>query len=168
MTNCRINLPDNVKIRNVAKVMAVAAGLERKWEGRGGGRWVECSGFEVTAHGVAGLATIELQGTMVGGETTHCCTYHFESDDGGRLLCPRLCPRSAAFWIAMGHKLVDFFGGWLDYSDCDEDSISYQLPPKADCLNRPEEDEDWLNFQHRLYNLQPITQQDLDFFSRGL
>jgi len=86
-------------------------------------------------------------------------TYHFEPDNGaGRLLLPRSTP----FWIALGVRLVDFFGGTVDYSDCDSVDVDYQVAAKSALDNGPTDGEAWNVMQQRIIDLKPLSRQEIE------
>src|SRR5581483_9606267 len=128
--DCHITLPDNVRVDNVADVIGIAAGLKPVWEYSDNGKhkWVKVRGVEARSSGVVpGMALISIRSTghlLVDGEDQHSGYYHFEACHDGRLLSVT----STAFWIAVGHRLVDFFGGSIDYQDCDDVEVNYCQP----------------------------------------
>jgi hypothetical protein len=166
--NCRILLPAAVRIDDVADVMAALAGfaMQKRHFSNSDGGWsaglpygdprlrvesaenlVECARIHLTAPDGEKL---------VDGETGHYCLYHFEGSGKGERL---LMPRSTPFWIAMGRGLVDFFGGTLDYSDCDAVDVDYKRPARKDI--HVEDGDEWSAFQERKLAVKPITKADL-------
>ena len=72
-----------------------------------------------------------------------------------------MSPPSTAFWIAIGKGLVDFFGGKLDYNDCDEKDVDYRKPARKDI--HAEDGDEWAvgtvgmdQYGHR-YVIQMVT-----------
>jgi hypothetical protein len=156
--DCKIMLPDNVRVKDVAKVIGIAAGLLPKWDGSHGAKWVEVPGADVKTTSIPEMAVINLDGGhLIDGESKHFVFYHFESSRGGRLMGPR----STAFWLAVAHRLVDFFGGVIDYQDCDSQYCDYGSAANTREENSPEDDEEWVRFQERLFNVKPITKDEL-------
>lgn len=157
----RVKLPANVQVENVAKVMGAYAGcIKRKAffinDPKNGWSTV-VDGVEVTNTSVIGMVQINLSGDLFDGAKNHFCFYHFESsNDGSRLMLPR----STAFWIALMTKVVDFFGGSLDYNDCDNNEDDYVVPEKTHEENSPEDGEAWYNFQNRVLNIVPVTVEE--------
>lgn len=168
--DCKVYLPDNVKIDNVVEVMGIAAGLpckrfyHKSYNGKDTGYWgahVEGASAKPCQF-IVTLADIELKGKMVDGLEEHTVNYHFERDrTSGRLLMPR----STAFWLAIAHRLVDFFGGHIDYQDCDDSYNDYEVPAKSDELNSPDDGELWQNLQERIESVKPITQEELQHYN---
>jgi len=96
-----------------------------------------------------------LEGKMIDGES-HQGHYFFECSQGGRLLSGGSNP----FWHAVGIRLVQFFGGYIDLDDCDSTHCDYaRETPRR--VNNPESDEEWQKFQEELYELSPIIESDL-------
>lgn len=149
--DCRINLPDNVTVGNVAKVLGRLAGLPveryqynpRTW-------WAKVDGVEVETTTVPEMVVIRWSGRHT--------TFHFEYGRGGRLLLPR----STAFWIAAGNRLVDFFGGRIDWNDCDTKDWNRRVRAKTREQNSPEDGEAWDDFQTRLLSLKPLHRDEID------
>ncbi len=84
--------------------------------------------------------------------------YHYEpSEIDGRLLMPP----STCWWIAVGRRLVDFFGGALDYNDCDDKDINFRRPKKSRKMNAPEDGKPWYAFQERMLIVKPITEKEI-------
>lgn len=158
--NCRILLSGDVRLQDVATVMGLLAGLpaeSRSLENRGGTySYVRVSGVGVSGTYSPEMAQILLKGPMVDGDTQHSVYYHFEPSGGvGRALMPV----STAFWIAIGKGLVDFFGGTVDYADCDDVRVNYERPPQGS--NCPEDGRVWQAFEDRIKAVQPLTKKDL-------
>jgi hypothetical protein len=153
--DCNIWLPSRVRIRDVADVIGILAGLkpEKHLLQAGGedGLWaVRVPG--VTYEGITTMPecariTIDVQGEK------HWTLYHFEPSNGERLLMPSSTP----FWLAIGSGLVKFFGGRLQYQDCD-DKIDEEY--SVDYDTNPEDGEPWQAFQARMFNLQPAWPAD--------
>lgn len=145
--DCRIQLPHTARLRDVAQVIGILAGHK---------------------------VTTEEYPTVVGirfstyNEMPECCRilfehegeprqvlYHFEFNSGNR----GMLPRSTPFNIALGRALVDFFGGTLDYQDCDDVSEDYRVPARTDI--NAEDGEPWEQLQRRKFALQPLTAEDI-------
>lgn len=152
--NCRIFLPGNVRVGDVANVLGISAGLKPRWVTTKDYRIVKVNGVQVSQiKDVAELARIELQGDLIDSTKYHYVLYHFEFRNGRLLL-----PPSTDFWIACGKSLVDFFGGAVDFNDCDNTPVDYKVTRKSSKNNCPEKDKDWDIFQQRLMNIKPIEQ----------
>lgn len=157
----RITLPENVRVSDVTRVIGIAAGLKprRYYFSNGDGWCVDVPGSKVSTTGVPEMVRIELFGDLIDGKKQHEVFYHYECEQGGRLLNPR----STAFWIAVGKRLVDFFGGELIYNDCDN-KVDYSVLAKPRIDNSPSDGHLWYNFQERLEKVVPITKEELKYF----
>ena len=159
----KLTLPGNVRVQDVAKVMGVLAGLKPEQYSIAGskGVFVRVDGATVGTTHSAYMAEIELSApdghTLIDGERSHSVLYFFE-DEGGRRL---LMPKSTPFWIAVCRGLADFFGGMVDYNDCDDRSVNYRVKFKSNTENQPRTDEPWDEFHLRILNLTPLTKDDL-------
>lgn len=148
--DCRIILPENVNVRNVANVLGRLAGLPverhvhnpRTW-------WTVVNGVKVDTTSVPEMVMIRW-----GDRHT---TYHFEYRPGGRLMLPR----STAFWIAAGNRLIEFFGGSIDWSDCDAVDVDREFLAKTRDENSPETGDAWVAFQERLLALKPLHHDEI-------
>ncbi len=163
--DCGINLPDNVRVKDVAYVIGIASGLKVEWEPcfpDKNNSWLRVPGAEVKATNIIEMAEVFVRGDLVDGQDVHFCYYHFESSDGGR----SLNPRSTAYWLAIAHRLVDFFGGSIDYQDCDDVAVDYDKPGNSRDLNSPEDGDEYWDFYKRLAAIKPITQEELRHYDK--
>jgi hypothetical protein len=74
----------------------------------------------------------------------------------GRLMMPPSTP----FWIAVGKGLCKFFGGRIDYNDCDSTDWDrvYRRPRKN---NSPGDGEEWNDFQQAMFDLKPVSVKEM-------
>lgn len=159
--DCGITLPPAARLRDVADVIGALAGLpmrRRQLDDRGA--WAaHCEGIRYSGYepetGLAECAKIEFHSPTV--KRDCYVMYHFEWDRYGNR---GLLPRSTSFWIAIGLGLVDFFGGSVDYSDCDHSDIDYEQPARSDI--HAEDGEEWDSFQSRKMEVKALTQEDLE------
>jgi hypothetical protein len=152
---CNIWLPSRVRIRDVADVIGILAGLKPKKHlleaGGEDGLWcVRVPG--ATYEGIKEIPECARIMVDVAGEK-HWTLYHFEPSEEGRLLMPPSTP----FWLAIGSGLVRFFGGRLQYQDYD-DKIDEEYSVDYDI--NPEDGELWQSFQERMFNLRPVNPAD--------
>ncbi len=151
-----ITLPAQVRVRDVASVIGGCVGLKKVWHNLSGRhRSADVAGIEVQSTSVYSMVRIVWQN---GEGNPHLKSgnlyYHFETGDerSGRLLsCSSWAP-----WIALGRRLVDFFGGSIDYNDCDSTDIDYQQRWKV-CLCLADDNEEWDDLQERIMKIKPIT-----------
>lgn len=163
--DCKIFLPANIRGDDVAKVVGLVAGVkpEKRYfdERRNSGYYCHVPDVKFQVTTIPGIANIQLpcDQKLVDGETYHSVYYHFEyihKGVNGRLLSPP----STAFWICVGKKLVDFFGGKVNYNDCKEE-WDYCKPFKHWKKNCPEDGKEFNNLQNRMLSLMPITVAEL-------
>lgn len=159
--DCRILLPADVRVKDVAMVMGILAGLPKEQMPLDGGKWfVRVNGAKANGYGpgaaLPGCAEITLSGKMVDRLKVHEVMYHFEAEHGVRLLMPSSTP----FWLAVGRGLVDFFGGDVDYNDWDDRDVDYHKE-KPRQWNDSEEDAEWFAFQQAMFDVKPLTKADL-------
>jgi len=160
--DCQICLPDNVRVNDVAGIIGIATGLKPEWSGRDDSKLVRVPGVEVRSTFSPAMVEIRLTGDLIDGDKSHFVYYHFEADNGGR----GLNPPSTAFWIAVAHRLVKFFGGKIDYQDCDSVEMDYEHPAFAKQHNSPSKDDEWSTFQKRLFEVEPITKDELVHYNQ--
>lgn len=159
--DCKIVLPGNVRVDDVALVLGASAGLKKEWAPYDF-KSARVLGVEINSiDGIPTCVNIELKGDLIDGFKHHHVMYYFEYH-GLRLLMPR----STGFWIACGHRLVDFFGGRIDYKDCDDESKDYFVPKKSRKLNCPDDGEAWDKFEERIMAIEPITKVELEEYSK--
>lgn len=161
--DCKITLPANVRIDDVAKVIGISAGCPKEKRPLGPSY---PNSFSIHVKNIAYdiLQTMPQAPTIVINQDCvdglkHHVMFFFEYK-GKRLLNPR----STAFWIAVAHRLVDFFGGSIDYRDCDDVEVDYERPEKSNAENCPEGGNDWDVFQERLWALEPMTTEEMKRF----
>ena len=162
--DCKILLPAGVRIDDVATVIGACAGLAKSKyhfsSGEGREVWscrvkdVKVESFGEDAYLVA-CARITWANDHKAKPNGYVM-YHFEGDSRGRRL---LSPRSTAWWITVGRRLVGFFGGIVDYNDCDAKDADYRRPPRKNLA--PEDGKPWRDFQEALYAVKPITEAEV-------
>lgn len=154
-----IMLPNDVRIRDVANVIGILAGLpvETVYIKESNTPYAKVDGVKFeSSNSFPEMVVIILKGKMIDREEHHHIYYHFENAGEGVLLNPP----STEFWIAIGTGLCKFFGGKIDYSDCDEGkwNKTFKKPRKS---NSPERDEPWRKFEKAILDLKPLTIEDL-------
>lgn len=153
----KISLPPNVRVSDVASVIGVLRGLPVVLEpiGSDGSSYAKVDGVRVLGHeNIAQMARIELSRD---GEPFDSYFFHFESRGGRRLIGGR----ARAETIALCRALADFFGGVVDYADCDEEGANYVVPDKSDAENHPDDGEEWASLQRRIAGLSSITKTEI-------
>lgn len=173
--DCKIELPALAGIDDVCTVMGILAGLPFVREelttpqktGTFAGYdtdpywFVKVPGATInTKYSPNGTAQIHLEGPMVDGEEMHHVLYFYEHVSRERTSMRMIMPKSTAFWIAIGKGLVNFFGGVIDYNDCDESYVDYAVEEQyIFCDGDP--NEKWQEWQERIASVTPLTMADL-------
>jgi hypothetical protein len=156
--DCRIMLPPDVRLHDVADIIGLLAGCEKETITTKNGTYTRVKCVSIRTAGTPTLASIDIAKpiTLKGGDTAHVY-YHFETDGNYRLMSPR----STGWWIAVGKRLVDFFGGEVDYSDCDEKEVDYKKP-KPRKSNNPQDGAPWHKFQREKWATVPLTEAEVN------
>ena len=153
--DAEVLLPAHVRVQDVAEVVGKLLGHESTLRPAGG---VDVKQVEVVS--IPEIPSCAwLRGYDNTGDercTTFSVLYHFESEDGRRIIMRR----SRAEYIALLRRLADFFGGTVDYQDCDAEGADY-------CVERPLEEsaptdgEAWFAFQKRIHELTPLGEEEI-------
>lgn len=156
-----VHLPVDVRVKDVALVLAALTGhkIEKYTYNEHGhsGYWAECEEVKIETTSFPDMAEIILPHTNDLQSEGHFTSYHFESKDGTKTLYPRSTP----YWLAVCKKLVIFFGGTMDYQDCDDGEVDFKArkPRKS---NSPENDKPWSDFHDAILALTPVTVEDVE------
>lgn len=151
-TDCRIYLPSRVNVRDVATAIGILLGHKAVKEplGRDGGWHIKVEDVSVKACG----GTLAECCHIVVGQSAYL--YHFEFGREGKR---GIMPRSTGRNIALLKKLADFFGGIVDFNDCDSTEADYFVEERFDIHG--EDDAAWYRKQERFAALQPLTERDV-------
>lgn len=164
--DCRVQLPANVRVLDVANVLGKLAGLPAKRCKIGNSKavFVEVPGVSVEPGDANAPEYAHITVSPPPGVTSICAApllrflYSFEGDGG----CRELMRRSKPIWLAFFRKLVNFFGGKLDYSDFDDIECDHYVPPKPDSENCPNTGAEWDALQLRILELPALTEADIE------
>ena len=169
--DCNIYLnAGNATAENVARVIAILAGNETTVKPLlGTCHWsTEVSGykFKGSEHTptIADLSFDHHVGEHTGydgpdANVQHSVFIHLESGVRNRKC---MMPRATAFWLAMGRRLVRFFGGELFYQDCEKswgDVPDYKSRARFSQIG--EDDETFQKIQNAMMRLKPITRKEM-------
>lgn len=161
--NTSITLPAQVQLRDVALVLAALDGVPmvRHHFTFGNGGWGADLEGGIGKHIIystndhlpecVGIRWISAEGKA------RYVLYHFEFGRAGH---HGLLPGATPWWIVAGKRLVDVFGGIVDFDDCDNKDQDY-VQPIADDISASN-GEAWYRWQERLLAVKPITQEELD------
>jgi len=158
-----VTLPAQVRVRDVAKVISILLGNEKNVEKIGSSNQFEVAYPPVEIKDAyPGSALIEVSCANapkiadVNGSGKRVISYHYEWGDGskrGVLLA------STASSIALGVALVNFFGGSVNFNDCDDVDVDYKQPTRSDV--RSKKDSAFINLKKRIIALQPLTEEQI-------
>lgn len=148
----RITLSPGTDFGNVAKVAAILLGAKPRLGPLSGTDSVFCQVEGLKTEGInkiPGCANIFI--TPEHGPEQHLF-YHFEFGQKGER---GICPRARADNIALGVRLVEFFGGEVDFSDSDESECDFKDDGLPFC--NADDGEEWDKLQKAMFELRPIT-----------
>lgn len=174
--DCRITFPNNVRLRDVANAIGILAGLnpvQKHISGALDSFFVDVPGVTTKSYNSLGLeccAQIDLTApegeTLVDGKDTHYTMYHFEyesptADPDIKMYSSGISPRSTPFWIAIGKRLVETFGGSILCNDCGDNEKPDRVVG-AHWLNGATNGEKWNQNQRRIFELSPVSKAEMD------
>jgi hypothetical protein len=151
--NTIIKLPNNVRINDVATIIGVAVGLPtiKREFSINDGFYTKVSGIKFVVH----PTSPQMVNITFGNRHL---SYFFETEENMRSL---YCG-SSPLWTAVGFRLVDFFGGYLDINDCDDIDVDYLVPDRGNDMNAPTDGEAYFDFQRRMYDVPRISKSELN------
>ena len=153
-----ITLPPETRVGDVAKVMAALAGFEKTKDPLQETFVTKVEGWKIEqTPGLYETVSLHLKGDMLDGDNAHMCFYHMEGDRYGNRI---VSASSTPFWIAVGHGLLKFFGGGIDYNDCEGTGPDLEMDRPREC-NAAEDGQEWTDFQQDIFDIQPVTKQDI-------
>jgi hypothetical protein len=155
--DCKVSLPANVSFRNVLSVLGVLLGCKATKEPLGRDSWhAHVQGAEARSCDVTGLVNFVIS---IDGECVMHHPFHFEFDSSGRR---GMMFGSSPERIALCRALAKFFGGSVDYNDCDNREKDYVVKAKSNAENNPEDGKPWYALQERILKLKPLSKKDID------
>jgi hypothetical protein len=170
--NVKCEFPYGTRIRDVATVAAALLGHKPrhvavpgskstfarvkgwKFEGVTSDPTLAYMVFDTTADNPAAKLIRESDGD------SYHLLYHFEGNTGQ----PLISPKCTAAKIALCAGLVKFFGGTVDFNDCDDKRVNMRVKAKADV--RASDDPEWSLFQQRILAVQPITAEEISKYKK--
>lgn len=162
MSRCTVvRLPKDVCVGDVATVIGLLLGNKRIQNPIGIGGWFTSAvGTEVKAL-LPDLPTCPHISIALPGRRRFDVMFHYEFDaQRYGLMLPYKSDS-----IALARRLVEFFGGEVDYNDCDSKLRDYACGTPRDS-NFVEDGKAWQEFQHAMYDIRPITQQEIEACKR--
>ncbi len=159
----RIFLPSDVRVQDMADAIGLLLGLKAHYK-----KSTDTGKPEAHVDGVhmtpsvpdPPFAILEFRSVkpeMVDGLGSH--HVFFKVVNPSRELV--LEPMSTPTWVAVGQRLVDFFGGWMFYRTDRRRVHPNYRKPKPRPSNSPKDEQATLDFMAALYSLAPITSEDI-------
>ena len=98
-----------------------------------------------------GLVTIKIRKNFID-NIHHMGYYHFEDSEYNMRV---ISGGSSKFWKVIGKGLVEFFGGFVDYDDCDDIVKDFEKE-KPRSKNNSEDGKEWQLFEQDKFNLKSL------------
>lgn len=151
----RILIPTGSRIGDVSNVIGVAVGLEKSLATLSENSiYLKVDGVNHKPSSLSECAHIAWHYE----NENHSILFHFQpSGSPDHLL---LMPRSTAFSICLGKRLVDVFGGFVDYNDCDDIDVDYSVDNNP--LRLATDGEEWDKWQKFMHSFDEITDAELE------
>lgn len=164
-TDCRVYLPSDTRVQHVAEVIGILLGLPPKKTPlgeRGSSFYTSVDGAKVETTSVPEMCVIVVKPTDLApsGDSWY---YHFDAR-GPWSTMPLLSSRALAISVAVGDRVAQFFGGIVDFNDCDsiEGDRVYRRPrPRNNPGDGEGVDGEWEAFQQAIFDIKPLTQEDI-------
>lgn len=156
----RLYLYRSADLKDVANALSILAGNDPNPQPiRGGGKSWEYPQPKVEIKNSGDLSptmwTIQFNSEQTDPHNQVHFTYvHLTSDHGFGFVAS---PPSTPWWIAVCRRLVDLFGGALDYNDCDlseADYFRFETPIDHDAL--------YVARQRAILDLKPVTGPEIE------
>lgn len=169
--NVNIYLPPDVHGRDAVKVIGILAGLKpvRKNFDRGDGTYVEVPESNEMASSVEGMSELTIRApkgsTLVDGDEQHNTSFHYSSRRNGKVFNLAM-PTATPFWCAIGKSLVVWFGGVVQYNDCDVEKAPNVFRSRRFCPTDKygllsEDGKSWELYRDELMKIRPLTSLEL-------
>lgn len=167
--DCKITLPNAARIDDVADVIGLLLGCKGTLEplDNNGSIHLKVAGVETKNSSITGCAEINISNAPLGSggkSGNRWFFYHFEwsgqnKGDYNTGQGRGIMPRSTAINIAMAKELVTFFGGSVDYNDCDDTEVDFKAPEQKDI--RACDGKGWDKFQRRMFAVKQLTKAQI-------
>jgi hypothetical protein len=167
-TDCRITLPTQSRIGDVANVMGLLLGKTGELKPLQGGSFhLDVEGVKTVPSSMAECAFIHIDDAPLGygeGPASRRIMYHYEYHwNSVRDVYTKsghgMQPSCSALNIAMLVELARFFGGEVDYNDCDAKDTNFRAPTQPDLLVC--NGKKWEAFQRRMAAVKPLTKEQI-------
>ena len=142
----KLTLVPDVRVRDVALVIGALQGdVPKKHTTHRGTFWAENNAIVESIDGMPTCCLIITDKSRL--------LYQYEWGQNGE---HGTMARSTSDNIALFVEVARFFGGSVDFNDCDNSDVDFSFP-RPRITNSPEDGRAWKDFQHRLLGVQPLT-----------
>lgn len=156
--DCQLTIPAPARIRDVAEVTAALLGCPVIKQPLGNdGYAAHVDGIRYHVYPDMPECSTIIVPMPIGPWETWSCLYHYEWDALGN---HGMMPRSRALNIALCVALCDFFGGSVDFNDCDSEEEDHRQPIREDI--HAEDGQPWNAFQDRKLAVKALTPDDIE------
>ena len=156
--DCRLTIPAAARLRDVADVAAALLGAPMVKHDLGRGSYsAHVNG--ITYHVYQDMPEcVHVNLPLSTGLRSFLYHYEWSSSPGDHGIMPRSYSANIALCVA----LCDFFGGSVDYADCDDSDENYRVPAKTDL--HEQDGDPWHAFQDRKLAVRPLTRAELNAY----
>ena len=158
-----LTLPWEARVDDVAKVIGMCCGLPASLEALGRGHYAKVAGISASVcDAIPTCCKINWTDISNPEHGRHVLWHHeWNRPRAGTPGGKGMMPPSTPFWLATCRRLVDFFGGVLDYQDCDAVYCDYRRKMDHQC-NPELEGEPWDTFQRRILAVLPLCREEVE------
>lgn len=149
-SSVHIFLPPNAALERIACALGKLVGAETA---------------QIVQTGFPELVKVTFFETITDAPTMKDRQINFHFDNNAYPSLRVMSAPSDPFYLAVAHRLVDFFGGIVDYIDTDDIDINYQQIRKSDKTNCPSIDPQWDGKDTAVTNIQPLTLAEIERFT---
>lgn len=159
--DCTWTIPAPARIRDVADVIGMLLGCPKELRPLGdmeGSFYNHVEGIEFRRfdHSATGLVVPECTQIVIHAKRGGGFLYHHEwGAFGHHGIMEHSCPENIALFVS----LCSFFGGEVDFDDCDDQKVDYREPVREDI--HAEDGQPWDHFQMRMHAVEPLTEEDI-------
>lgn len=169
----RLWLPADCRVKDVAIVAAALVGIRLHRKALPGGGWYAdaVNDKAITAKACGSPLIPEMCSVIIKPEKGQMLigrlydgpvsfNYHFESTCGERYVSMRSYPEHIALMVG----IAKFFGGRVDFNDCDDNDANVRFRKHGP--NDPEDGDAWHRQQNRILAVKPIDDKEIGHYRR--
>lgn len=163
--DAKLTLPPGTAVSDVADVLGLAFGhswhMEPLRMGGSSGSYLKVDGVTVEPTTQPTCASIVLN--HPNGRRKHVL-FQFEWwADGGEPGCVGFMERSTGEWLAAMSRVGEFFGGEVDWQDCDDKYVDESWPRRD---RRPSDGQPWQDHQHAMSEVRPVEPELVESYEQ--